>query len=83
MNAPSVDQASREDATSASKWLIREEVFHAASDLESFAICLKEATRRGDDARIHTYFTDVVRCGAELRSADERLAALAKMGGGQ
>jgi hypothetical protein len=76
-------QPAAEDLTAASKWLVREEIFRAADELESFSACIKEAARRGDDARIHGYFADVVRVGSELRSADDRLSALAKMGGGQ
>jgi hypothetical protein len=63
--------------------LVHEEIFNAADEIESLAICLKEAALRGDEARMRGYFTDIVRCGAELRSADERLATLARLGEGK
>ena len=69
------------DQTAKPRQLVHEEIFNAADEIESLAICLKEAARRGDEARIHGYFTDIVRSGAELRSADERLAALRNLGG--
>jgi hypothetical protein len=69
------------DPTAAAQWIVLEEVFSAADFIESLAIGLKEAARRGDQVRVHSYFADVVEYGAVLRSADARLTALEKLGG--
>jgi hypothetical protein len=71
------------DQTANARQIVHEEIFNVADDIESYVICLKEAARRGDEARMHDYFADIVRCGAELRSADERLSVLARLGGGK
>jgi hypothetical protein len=70
-----------EDPTAASQRLVFDEIASTADLIESYAISLKEAARRDERVSVHTYFADIVRCGAELRRADDRLAALAKLGG--
>jgi hypothetical protein len=72
-----------EDPTAGAKQLVLDEAYGDADFLESFAACIKEAVRRGDCARFHSYFAEIVKCGSALRSADERLTALEKLGGRQ
>jgi hypothetical protein len=69
------------DPTTAAQCIVFEEIFSAADLIESFAIGLKEAARRGDQVRVHGYFADIVEYGAALRRADARLTALEKLGG--
>jgi hypothetical protein len=71
------------DRTAGAYWLVREEIWRAADELKSLATDIRGACRRGDDDRVHAYFRDIVRVGAELRSADGRLSALEKLGGGK
>jgi hypothetical protein len=78
-SAARLTAALKVDQNAASKGFLYEEIFNAADEIESLSIGLKEACCRSDEARTHGYFRDIVRCGAELRSADERLAALGKL----
>jgi hypothetical protein len=71
------------DPTAAAQWIVFEEIFSAADRIESLVIGLKEAARRSDHVRVHSYFADIVEYGAALRSADARLTALEKLGGQQ
>jgi hypothetical protein len=71
------------EPTAAAQWIVFEEIFGAADRIESLAIGLKEAARRSDQVRVHSYFADIVEYGAALRSADARLTALEKLGGQQ
>jgi hypothetical protein len=69
------------DHTAASQRLIYDDLTVDADFLESFAIGLREAARRDDRARVHSYLTDIVQCVSRARDAYGRIAALAKLGG--
>ena len=58
-----------EDPTAASRRLVFDEIAGTADLIESFAIGLREAARRGDRVRVHGYISDIVRCVADARGA--------------
>jgi hypothetical protein len=66
-----------EDLTAESRRLVFDEIAGSADLIESFAIGLREAARRGDRVRVHGYLSDLVRCAADARGAYARIAALA------
>jgi hypothetical protein len=66
-----------EDPTAASRRLVFDELAGTADLIESYAICLKEAARRDDRVRAHSYLADIVRCVATARGAYSRIAVLA------
>jgi hypothetical protein len=69
--------------TAASQRLVFDEIAATADLIQSFSIGLLEAARRADRDRVHGYIADIVRCGNDARGAYARIAALAKLGGGQ
>jgi hypothetical protein len=66
-----------------SQRLVYDELANAFDLLVSFSIGAQEAARRGDRVRVHGYLADVGRCFNDARDAYGRIAALAKLGGGQ
>jgi hypothetical protein len=66
-----------EDLTTESQRLVFDEIAGSADLIESFAIGLREAARRGDRVRVHGYLADVGRCFKDARGAYARIAALA------
>jgi hypothetical protein len=81
---PDAKLAAADDHTAASQRLIFfDEIAETADLIQSFSIGLLEAARRTDRVRVHDYIADIVRCGNDARGAYARIAALAKLGGGQ
>ena len=72
-----------EDPTINSQRLVYDELAGAFDLLVSFSIGAQEAARRSDRVRVHGYLADVGRCFNDAREAYGRIAALAKLGGGQ
>ena len=67
-----------EDLTTESQRLVFDEIAGSADLIESFAIGLREAARRGDRVRVHGYLADVgARASTDARGAYARIAALA------
>jgi hypothetical protein len=75
--SPSPEQVAPEDPTAASQRLVFDELAGTADFIESLAIGLKEATRRDDRVRVHSYLVDIVQCVATARGAYGRISALA------
>jgi hypothetical protein len=63
--------------TAASQRLVFDELAGTADFIESLAIGLKEAARRDDRVRVHSYLVDIVQCVATARGAYGRISALA------
>ena len=68
-----------EDPTAASRRLVFDEIAGTADLIESFAIGLREAARRGDRVRVHGYISDIVRCVADARGAYGRISDIARL----
>lgn len=73
------EQAPREDHTAASQRILFDNLAATADLIESFAICLKEAARRDDRQRVHSYLGDIFRCVADARGAYGRVSDLVKL----
>jgi hypothetical protein len=70
-------------AIAASQRLVYDEIAETADFIESFAIGLREAARRGDRPRVHAYTVDIAKCDNDIRNAYGRIAALEKLGDGK
>jgi hypothetical protein len=70
-----------EDPTAESQRLVFDEIAGSADLLVSYAIGLREAARRDDRDRVHSYLSDISKQFCSARNAYYRIRELARLAG--